>query len=172
MITKERQKRLEEAIKHLMAIGMIDGKSPSKSIAEKMDRGINGISSALNGNERYLTWKFVRDFCATFSNIISADWIWNGTGKMIKEETYIPETKLLPSNFDILQKEPDSFNSSIDKQIYKLSKDELINLVKELMSLHNEQTEMYRLLIRQNEQMIRLSHERFNNITNIIYKNV
>lgn len=154
MITKERQKRLEEAIKHLMAIGMIDGKSPSKSIAEKMDRGINGISSALNGNERYLTWKFVRDFCATFSNIISADWIWNGTGEMLfRTESGLNKRNTIP-----------------DEELKDMSKDELIILIKQLMVLHNEQTEMYRLLIKQNEEMIRNGQDRFNNITNIIKK--
>ena len=154
MITKERQKRLEEGIKHLMATGMIDGKSPSKSIAEKMDRGINGISSALNGNERYLTWKFVRDFCATFSNIISVDWIWNGTGEMLsRTESGLNKRNTIP-----------------DEELKDMSKDELIILIKQLMVLHNEQTEMYRLLIKQNEEMIRNGQERFNNITNIIKK--
>lgn len=99
-MNSERKKRLEQAIKHLMSLGLIDGRAISKSIAEKMDRGVNGISSALNGDERYLTWKFTKAFCASFSNIISADWIYDGSGKMIVEET--PTTKMLPSDLDSL----------------------------------------------------------------------
>lgn len=150
----DRKNRLEEAIKHLLSLGMIDGKAISKSIAEKMDRGINGISSALNGDDRYLTWKFTKSFCATYSNIISADWIWDGTGKML--------TKKETANNQVISEET----------LKDLSRDELISLVRQLMVLHNEQTEMYRLLIRQNEEMIRNGQERFNNITNIIFKNV
>lgn len=52
----------------------------------------------------------------------------------------------------------------------QLSKEELIFLVKQLMSLHSEQTEMYRLLIKQNEEMIKNGQERYNNITNLIQK--
>lgn len=151
----ERKKRLEEAIKHLMSLELIDGKAISKSIAEKMDRGINGISSALNGDDRYLTWKFTKAFCAAYSNIISADWIWDGKG-------------------DILTNNETDKNKAVisEEKLKDLSRDELISLVKQLMILHNEQTEMYRLLIHQNEEMIRNSQERFNNITNIIFKNV
>jgi len=150
-----RKNRLEEAIKHLMSLGLIDSKAISKSIADKMDRGVNGISSALNGDDRYLTWKFTKAFCATYSNIISADWIWDGKGEMLND-TPADSPKTLIS----------------EEKLNGLSREELISLVRQLMVLHNEQTEMYRLLIRQNEEMIRNGQERFNNITNIIFQNV
>ncbi len=154
MNTEQRQKRIEEAVNHLMAIGLIDSRAPSISIAEKMRRGKEGISAAINGNERYLTKKFVKAFCATFSNIISADYIWDGTGEMINGE-----------------KKEDKNNKCISEEaIMQLSKEELIFLVKQLMSLHSEQTEMYRLLIKQNEEMIKNGQERYNNITNLIQK--
>ena len=150
-----RKERLEEAIKHLMSLGLIDGRSTSKSIAEKMDRGKEGVSSALNGDDRYLTWKFTKAFCATYSNIISADWIWDGDGEMLTKTESVNNKSVIT-----------------EEKLMDLSRDELISLVKQLMILHNEQTEMYRLLIQQNEQMIRNGQERFNNITNIIFKNV
>lgn len=97
MNTEQRQKRIEEAVNHLMAIGLIDSRAPSISIAEKMRRGKEGISAAINGNERYLTKKFVKAFCATFSNIISADYIWDGTGEMINgEKKRIKTTNVYP----------------------------------------------------------------------------
>ena len=101
---------------------------------------------------------------------VSKDWLLYGIGKMIKEETYNPTMNMLPSDFDTDKKESLNIDQSIANHIESLSKEELINLVKEIMQLHNEQTEMYRMLIRQNEQMIRYGQERFNNITNIIKK--
>lgn len=156
MEKKNREKRLNEAIKYLIAFGMIDGKSPTKSISTTMNRNSTNISSAIRGDTRYLNRKFVRDFCATYKNVISEDYIWDGIGELLTEATTYK-----------------TGNASISEEsLMKLSREELVFLVKQLMSLHSEQTEMYRLLIRQNEEMIRNGQERFNNITNLIYKNV
>lgn len=156
MEKKDREKRLNEAIKYLIAFGMIEGKSTTKSIATTMNRNSANISSAIRGDARYLNRKFVRDFCATYKNLISEDYIWDGMGEMLTETT--------PYN---------AGNGAISEEsLMKLSREELVFLVKQLMALHSEQTEMYRLLIRQNEEMIRNGQERFNNITNLIYKNV
>lgn len=153
----KRQKRLEEAIKYLMSLGLIDGRATSKSIAEKMDRGINSVSSALNGDERYLTWKFIKNFCAAYGNVVSSDWIWDGSGVMLEEnmdtDTYM--------------------NSTItNESLMKKSKEDLVRIISDLMQLHREQQEMYRLLIRQNDEMIRNGQKRFKDITNIIFRNV
>lgn len=158
MKDEKRQKRLKEAIKHLMSLGLIDGRAASKSIAEKMDRGINSVSSALNGDERYLTWKFINNFCAAYNNIVSCDWIWDGSGVMLESGNDKPDTAI---------------NGSItNESLMKMSKEDLVKIISDLMQLHREQQEMYRLLIRQNEDMIRNGQERFNNITNIIFRNV
>lgn len=156
METKNRVKRLNEAIKHLISFGMIDGKSPTKSISTTMNRNSTNISSAIRGDNRYLNRKFVRDFCATYKNIISEDWLWDGIGDMLAASP----------------KHNTSNTAISEDSLMMLSREELVFLVKQLMSLHSEQTEMYRILIRQNEEMIRNGQERFNNITNLIYKNV
>ena len=156
METKNRVKRLNDAIKYLISFGMIDGKSPSKSIATTMNRNSTNISSAVRGDKRYLNRKFVRDFCATYKNVISDDWLWDGTGDMLASSP----------------KHNTSNTAISEDSLMMLSREELVFLVKQLMSLHSEQTEMYRILIRQNEEMIRNGQERFNNITNLIYKNV
>lgn len=153
---EEKKKRIEEAINHLMSIGLIDSRTPSLSIANKMKRGKESISSAINGNERYLTRKFVKSFCATYSNIVSADYIWYGKGELVTDKEQKNDGNVLLS----------------DESLMNLSREELVFLVKQLMSLHSEQTEMYRLLIKQNEEMIRNGQDRFNNITNLISKNV
>lgn len=156
MMKENRKIRLEKAIKHLMSLGLIDKNAASKSIAEKMNRGIHSVCSAINGDERYFTLKFTKAFCSTFQNIVSDTWIWNGEGEMLtnKEEN---TTKSFFLN---------------DEKLKALSNEELITLVKQLIILHNEQTEMYRLLIIQNQEMIRNGQERLNNITNLILKNV
>lgn len=156
METNDRKKRLNEAIKHLISIGLIDGKSPTKSIAYTTGRNQNNASSAINGIKRFLTRKFVRDFCATYKNIISEDYIWDGVGEMLTEANTnnVASTQIS------------------EESLMTLSREELVFLVKQLMSLHSEQTEVYKLLIRQNEEMIRNGQERFNNITKLIYKNV
>lgn len=87
------------------------------------------------------------------------------------EEEVNPYNQLFGSD-NITDIKGDGINPSISDNIEKLTKDQLIFLVKELMSLHNSQTEMYRMLIKQNEEMIRNGQERFNNITNIIFKGV
>ena len=102
---------------------------------------------------------------------VSSDYFLGNEESEERTNVFNPTTKFLPSDFDMSNKETNNF-SSIEKHIEKLSKNELVNLVKELMSLNNDQTEMYRMLIRQNEQMIRYGQERFNHITNIIFKNM
>lgn len=156
MAIKTRVQRLNEAIKHLIAIGLIDGKSTTKSISTTMNRNGTNISSAIRGDERYLNRKFIRDFCATYKNIISEDWLWDEIGEMLANDSSTNNSQKVIS----------------EESLMTLSREELVFLVKQLMTLHSEQTEMYRLLIRQNEEMIRNGQERFNNITNIIYKNV
>lgn len=156
MIIGHRQQRLEKAISYLVSIKMMDGTDIVKEISEKVDRHPSNVRSALRGEDKYLTYKFVKAFCMIFGSVISPEWIWEGTGEMVqnKEPVTVPD-KLIT-----------------EEELMNLTKNELISFVRQLMTLHNEQTEMYRLLIQQHEQMIRNGQERFNNITNIIFKNV
>ena len=137
-----------------MSLGMIDKNASSKSIAEKMNRGIYSVSSAINGNKKYLTRKFITAFCSTFQNIVSDSWIWEGKGEMLTSR----ENQTRKSLF------------LTDEQLSGFSNDELITLVKQLMILYNEQNDMHSLLINQAQEMIRNGQERFNNITNLICK--
>lgn len=140
---RTRVQRLNEAIKHLIAIGLIDGKSTTKSIATTMNRNSTNISSAIRGDERYLSRKFIRDFCATYKNIISEVWLQDGIGRMIAD------TQDAGIGIQIIAEE----------SLMTLSKEELVFLIKQLIILHNEQAEM-----------LRYNQERFNNITNLICK--
>lgn len=72
---------------------------------------------------------------------------------------------------NITDKDCISFNQVVSDNIERLPKEKLVSLVKELILLHNEQTDMYKMLIRQNEEMIRNGQRRFDHITSLIFKN-
>lgn len=156
MITDNRQQRLEKAINYLVSHKMIDGTDLVREISEKVDRHPNNVRAALRGEDRYLTYKFVKSFCMIFGGVISPDWIWEGSGEMLNNSTT-----------DTMKESHIS-----EESLSMLTREELIELVKQLMALHSEQTTMYQMLIHQNGQMIRNGQERFNNIKNIIFKNV
>jgi len=80
--------------------------------------------------------------------------------------------KQLSGGDNITDRDSLGFNPDIFNGIENLSHDKLVYLVKELVTLHNEQTDMYKMLIRQNEEMIRNGQQRFNNITSLILNNV
>lgn len=148
--------RLETAIQYLVSVDMINGKNPKTSIANKTGYNSGNISSALRGNPRYLTEKFIKVFCAKYNNVISSDWVLNGTGEMIQSKPEIQDEDMPIS----------------DENLMYLTKDNLISLVKRLMDIHKEQTEMYKSIIRQSEEIIRNGQEQFNEIANLIANNV
>lgn len=147
-----KKNRLNLALNHLIGIGLIDGKSKIKSISEKMKRHPSNISAALRGDEKYLTRKMIDNICATYGNVISADWIWDGIGDMIQNSGAIEtQTQIFPQ-----------------EKLDKLSREELVVLVKELINIHNSQNEMYKMIIKQYDEMIRNGQNKFNSIINII----
>lgn len=98
-VENEKTKRLDEAVKYLISMGLIDEKAPIKDISQKMGRHRNNVSAALGGDEKYFTRKFTLGFCATYGNIISVSWIWDGKGNMLEDVDYRPVMKALPSDF-------------------------------------------------------------------------
>jgi len=156
MVIGKRHERFEKAINYLQKEKILDSKNVVKSISEGMGRHPNNVRSAMRGDSEYLTFKFVKTFCSVFGNVISPEWIWDGVGDMVCVEN------------TLFQEEPEVSEETLQR----LSREELIVLVKQLITLHSEQNEMYRMMIKQNEEMIRNGQSRFNDITNIIYKNV
>ena len=98
MNSDERKDRLKRAIDYLVSTKMIDGKNIVKTISEKVDRHPNNIRAALRGDEKYLTQKFIKTFCTNFENVISPDWIWDGTGNILQNIDFQPKMKMLPSD--------------------------------------------------------------------------
>ncbi len=151
-MTEKRTERLNKAVKHLISIGLIDGKSPSKSISTTMGRNNSNISSALRGDEKYLNRKFIRDFCATYNNIISDEWIWDGQDTMLNEEPYYEDINFSVYNY---------------QSIYDLPKEKLIDILRQLIEFQEVQNQRIVDLIRMNEEMIRFSKEQIKNIFDI-----
>jgi len=115
------KKRLKDAINYLASIDMIDGKSTTKAIAADMGRNSTTIGAARAGNKRYLTKKFVNEFCKQYNGIISPDWIWDGVGVMI---TSTPQ--------DVMQQ-----LAGIDYM--SLPKEKLVVIINELIDMRNRQ---------------------------------
>lgn len=75
----ERKERLRMAYDHLRDNGVVH---TQKDVAAKMRKPRSNISSAFNGDERYLTDKFLRDFCKVFKGL-SETWLVDGKGSML-----------------------------------------------------------------------------------------
>ena len=79
----ERQRRLKEVYKHLRQfwgihtqIGFADSIQYSRSV----------ISSALNGNEDYLTDNLFTNICEAYKNVFNLDYLLTGNGQLLTPE--------------------------------------------------------------------------------------
>lgn len=132
------KKRLKDAINYLASIDMIDGKSTTKAIAADMGRNSTTIGAARAGNKRYLTRKFVNEFCKQYNGIISPDWIWDGVGVMI---TSTPQ--------DVMQQ-----FAGIDYM--SLPKEKLVVIINELIDMRNRQQEF---IMNEQERFMKLIND-------------
>ena len=131
---------------------MIDGRKRIKSITDAMGYHVDSVRSALRGNSEHLTDKFIKVFCSAFGGIINPDWIMENKGQMLADS-------------------PAPAEEIPEESLMSLTKAELVTLVKELVTLHSEQNEFYKMVLRQNEEMIRNGQSRFNDITKILRPN-
>jgi len=92
--------RLKKAISYLKGNDTIFNQ---KDIVEKMSVNKSSVSSALKGNEKYLTDSFLMKFCNTF-NLINYNWLITGKGSMLVE------TLSSENDFPVLSKDGVSFS--------------------------------------------------------------
>lgn len=78
-VLNEARERLEEAIAYLIGQRLV---STNLDIANKMTVHKSSVSSARNGNEKYLTPNFLKKFTETFP-VISYSYLVNGNGRML-----------------------------------------------------------------------------------------
>ena len=81
MITK--QERLKMVYSHLRSIGVVH---TITDFAEAMGRKRPGVSSALNGNEIYLTDELFNAVYLAWPDIFSLKWLQSGEGEMLVED--------------------------------------------------------------------------------------
>lgn len=80
--------RLNEAFQYLRSRGIIHSQ---KDLSDAMEATPPNISSALKGNPKVLTEKFIRRFCEAFNGMISYDWLLTGEGEMLKPDNNLSD---------------------------------------------------------------------------------
>ncbi len=91
----QRVDRLKTAYSYLMSKGIAH---KQQDVVNKMKKPKSSVSSAFNGDPRYLTKGFVNDFIKTYDGIFSFDWIWDGIGDMIVSDKVVKNNNENNSN--------------------------------------------------------------------------
>ena len=99
----DRQKRLNEVYEHLHNYFNIHTKG---DFADSIKYAGAYISSALNGNERYLTEKLFRNICEAYPGVFDLNYLLTGEGQLLTieeevksediEKTYNPQQPAIP----------------------------------------------------------------------------
>ena len=79
----ERQKRLNEVYEHLHNHHGVHTKG---GFADQLGYARAYVSSALNGNEDYLTDKLFKNICETYKGVFNLDYLLNGEGDLLTVE--------------------------------------------------------------------------------------
>lgn len=80
----KKEERLKKAIEFLKSQGKVH---KQKDVASMMGASEATISNALKGDEAKLTDKFLKRFNAAYGNIFNIDWLLEGEGEMLNEQT-------------------------------------------------------------------------------------
>lgn len=78
---KERQKRLIEVYEHLRKYYNVHTKT---GFAEAVKYGRTSMSSAMNGNELYLTDSLFRSICLAYPNVFNLNYLLTGEGSLLQ----------------------------------------------------------------------------------------
>lgn len=76
----DKKDRLKDAYRYLRDRGVVH---TQQDVANLMKKTKTNVSSAFNGNEKYLTDKFLMDFNKAFGRVFSDDWLISGDGLMV-----------------------------------------------------------------------------------------
>ena len=111
----ERQRRINEVYEYLHNKRNIHTK---KDFADAIEYAYPYVSSALNGNEKYLTDKLMKSICSHFSEI-SLDYLLNGEGELLlpkKSTAEQQETNILELYAHMIRS-VDDLRQELKKQI-------------------------------------------------------
>lgn len=129
----DRQKRLNEVYEYLHENCNIHTK---KHFADAIEYAYPYVSSALNGNEKYLTDKFFKGICAKFSEI-SLAYLLTGEGELLLQQQLPtpsqPESDILELHARMIRKLDDT-RVELQKEIAEVRqlKDELRQAINHL----------------------------------------
>lgn len=91
----ERAKRLCEVYEHLHNHYGIHNKS---GFAENIEYANAYISSAMNGNEKYLTDNLFENICKKYPGVFNLDYLLNGEGELLTIEEVVRSQEIEKSN--------------------------------------------------------------------------
>lgn len=77
----DKKNRLLKAYEHLRSCGIVHTQN---DVAGAMNANKTNVSYAFNGNEKYLTDKFLNRFNKAFDEIFEIEWLQTGKGEMLK----------------------------------------------------------------------------------------
>ena len=121
----ERQKRLIEVYDHLRRYFGIHTKT---GFAEAIHYGRTSLSSAMNGDESYLTDNLFKNICEAYRGVFNLEYLLNGTGQLltIQEEVQNEELEKM------INPQPADVNDLIKAALD--AKEETINTLKSQMT--------------------------------------
>lgn len=138
---EDKGKRLSDAIEYLKNQGVINN---LEDVAVRVDRSKNNISSAINGDKRYLSDKFLKHFNACFKNIFSPDWLLRGIGNMFDGCGCTP-----PENPSLYSRTSSASNDGVSTEAQRPHnggttdlRDERIKLLEEKLAFREEQLDV------------------------------
>lgn len=84
IIMKTKLEILDSMFRHLVSIGAI---KTQQDIVDAISGNKSNVSSAFNGDKRYLTLNLLKRINKSFENIFNTEWIISGEGVMLKKDT-------------------------------------------------------------------------------------
>lgn len=86
MDIKKRLASIQAAVRYLKGQGII---TKQQDIVDKTGYTKSTVSLALNGNEKYLTDSFIKEFNKAFEGLFNEKWLLTGEGKMLNDNKYL-----------------------------------------------------------------------------------
>lgn len=112
--------RILEAYNYLYNSGLVHNKS---MFASKIGMNRTGVSSALNGSERYATVQMLRKINYSFGSPFNSEWIESGEGNMLTDPTNAIAKKYEPYNNNRIKFVPVSATASFVDSLYDVAYD-------------------------------------------------
>ena len=112
----ERQKRLIEVYDY---VRLHFGIHTKQGFAEVLNYGRTSMSSALNGNEGYLTDSLFKTICATFPGVFNLDYLLTGEGTLLSGDGVSDESinrSYKDTELDVLKKQIEALEDTIKRQ--------------------------------------------------------